>query len=296
MPSGQELVDWAVARRGIGYSWEGRFGPNAYDCSGLVTADCWDHGLQPTGWNSTGLELWCRDNGLGVDVGVAIGVPGALVFIWGYGANGHVAMSTGDGRVIETPSDEGHMVGFSGFWTGRTHAFWTGAALIPGVDTGAVTPSDPILRVGSNGPVVADWQKFLGVTADGQFGPQTEQAVKNFQSLFGLEIDGIIGKQTWETRRYIENVQTPSPTPAPAPPESPQEDLMYIAVGDAVMGRIACCVDGGYRIGEMFTAPVGGYGIPQDAIDWNGQPGRGLRYVFFDGDNDRFAKLLDERP
>jgi hypothetical protein len=86
-----------------------------------------------------------------------------------------------------------------------------------------------------------------------------------------------------------------SPTPAPEPIPQ-EEDIMYIAVGDALMGRVACTVDGGYRVGDFFTAPALFAGIPQDAIDWNEEEGRGLRYVYFDGDVDRFALLIQHRP
>lgn len=33
--------------------------------------------------------------------------------------------------------------------------------------------------------------------ADGEFGPATEDAVKRFQTAYGLDADGIIGKETW---------------------------------------------------------------------------------------------------
>ncbi|WP_344870154.1 peptidoglycan-binding domain-containing protein, partial [Deinococcus aetherius] len=40
-------------------------------------------------------------------------------------------------------------------------------------------------------------QKELGVTADGQFGPQTKSAVVSFQQSRGLTADGIVGPNTW---------------------------------------------------------------------------------------------------
>lgn len=226
MPTGQQLVDWCVTQRGIGYSWEGRFGPYAYDCSGLMVATMRANGIEPGGFNSTGQEIWCRDNGLAIDINTALSIPGALVFVWGYGANGHVAMSMGDGRIVETPSAEGHQVGISNFWRHN----WTGAALIPGVDygLGAVTPAEPVLQIGSQGPVVADWQRFLGIPDDGDFGPQTQGKVMDFQSLFGLEVDGIIGPQTWAARRFAETMppQTSDPAPAPPPAPAPTSDVL----------------------------------------------------------------------
>lgn len=40
-------------------------------------------------------------------------------------------------------------------------------------------------------------QELLGVTADGDFGPKTEKAVKTFQDAAGLHVDGIVGPATW---------------------------------------------------------------------------------------------------
>lgn len=58
------------------------------------------------------------------------------------------------------------------------------------------------LQVGSSGQEVLYYQNNLwglgfSVTSDGIFGPETQQAVKNFQYTWGnLAIDGIIGPQT----------------------------------------------------------------------------------------------------
>lgn len=40
------------------------------------------------------------------------------------------------------------------------------------------------------------WGQDLGAV-DGQFGPKTEQAVRNVQTFFGLTVDGICGPKTW---------------------------------------------------------------------------------------------------
>ena len=59
------------------------------------------------------------------------------------------------------------------------------------------------LKIGSSGAFVAKWQRFLiqsgfkKVAEDGKFGPLTELATKQFQSLRGLVSDGIVGEATW---------------------------------------------------------------------------------------------------
>lgn len=53
-----------------------------------------------------------------------------------------------------------------------------------------------ILRLGSSGSDVVLLQKFLGISADGSFGPKTEQAVKLWQSKNGLTPDGVVGPVT----------------------------------------------------------------------------------------------------
>lgn len=55
-----------------------------------------------------------------------------------------------------------------------------------------------ILKVGSKGKVVEEIQSKLGLTADGDFGPNTEKAVKNWQTKNGLTADGIVGPATLE--------------------------------------------------------------------------------------------------
>jgi peptidoglycan hydrolase-like protein with peptidoglycan-binding domain len=53
------------------------------------------------------------------------------------------------------------------------------------------------IQQGSSGPAVVAWQKIIGVTADGQFGPQTAAATKTWQAAHGLVADGVVGPRTW---------------------------------------------------------------------------------------------------
>jgi murein L,D-transpeptidase YcbB/YkuD len=53
------------------------------------------------------------------------------------------------------------------------------------------------LKLGSKGAAVKHLQEFLGITADGDFGPNTKAVVMKFQTSKGLTADGIVGPKTW---------------------------------------------------------------------------------------------------
>lgn len=59
------------------------------------------------------------------------------------------------------------------------------------------------LRLGSKGEEVKALQNFLGITADGDFGPKTEAAVKEWQAANGLTADGIVGPKTMDAMGLI---------------------------------------------------------------------------------------------
>jgi peptidoglycan hydrolase-like protein with peptidoglycan-binding domain len=61
-----------------------------------------------------------------------------------------------------------------------------------------VAPGRPTLRRGANNQLVRQIQMKLGVTpANGNFGPRTEAAVREFQRDRNLVPDGIVGPNTW---------------------------------------------------------------------------------------------------
>ena len=55
----------------------------------------------------------------------------------------------------------------------------------------------PTLRRGAQGELVNQIQRRVGVAADGNFGADTEAAVREFQRTRGLVPDGIVGPATW---------------------------------------------------------------------------------------------------
>jgi peptidoglycan hydrolase-like protein with peptidoglycan-binding domain len=97
-------------------------------------------------------------------------------------------------------------------------AFLGGAAPAPlpapvPVGPGGGTPVDPntspyftgLLYIGSEGPQVSELQRRLKAAyasyagqlpVDGDFGPLTDAAVREFQRRSGLTVDGIVGAQT----------------------------------------------------------------------------------------------------
>lgn len=78
-------------------------------------------------------------------------------------------------------------------------------AMVAGAAGGAapvVPASTPVLVnltlcQGSTGSAVVRLQQFLGISADGVFGPQTDAAVRAYQAGVGLGVDGVVGPLTW---------------------------------------------------------------------------------------------------
>ncbi len=57
-----------------------------------------------------------------------------------------------------------------------------------------------VIKIGSTDSAnISRIQRALNISADGNFGPQTESAVKAYQKRKGLAVDGIVGHATWNT-------------------------------------------------------------------------------------------------
>lgn len=79
-------------------------------------------------------------------------------------------------------------------------AFYSIAPWLPSderADTEPAPPPHPTLKRGSYGRDVRTIQGWVGTGIDGDFGPMTEAAVKDWQRAHGLVVDGIVGPKTW---------------------------------------------------------------------------------------------------
>lgn len=70
------------------------------------------------------------------------------------------------------------------------------------------TPQQKLtIKAGSTGPNVIEWQKIIGVAADGKFGPNTTAKTIEWQRKNELTADGIVGPATW-TKALQANIFT----------------------------------------------------------------------------------------
>lgn len=77
----------------------------------------------------------------------------------------------------------------------------------------------PLLKVGSKSDDVKKVQQKLGLTADGIFGKNTEEAVKRFQINHNIVVDGVVGDLVWSklmaTQQFTSTVTPPTTSSIP---------------------------------------------------------------------------------
>ena len=73
-----------------------------------------------------------------------------------------------------------------------------------------------VLKRGDNNEIVKKVQIVLGVDPVGNFGPKTEEAVKEWQKKNGLPADGIVGPATLAKMGIVVETKTPAATPKPS--------------------------------------------------------------------------------
>jgi len=96
-----------------------------------------------------------------------------------------------------------------------------------------------LLKKGSKGDDVKKLQEKLGLSADGNFGPGTEEAVKAFQTKSGLTPDGLVGDGTWSKLFGAAQVEAPVAAPVASIPRSSFKlDKLKGHVPDAVIAQI----------------------------------------------------------
>ena len=144
--------------------------------------------------------------------------PGTAVFTGDAKSHGHIGLYVGDGKVIEA---SGTIAGVcvsnitAGKWTyygelkGVDYAQNSENPAVPApsvpVDEQTPVTALPTLKKGNKGDSVKRLQEKLiskgyplpRYGADGDFGSETESAVKQFQKDHGLTVDGIVGAKTW---------------------------------------------------------------------------------------------------
>lgn len=157
-------------------------------------------------------QLWDPATNARVAFGLAYMVEGKPLFPWGPYRGDSPTHNTDVGAAraaVEQAQAQGLL--------GRPFDGGTGAnapsdtpmdapAATPSASAGAPsaqTASMPTLRIGARGEAVADLQRRLQAAGfspgpvDGWFGPQTQAAVRSFQSSRGITVDGWVGPQTW---------------------------------------------------------------------------------------------------
>lgn len=213
------LYGWSLQNQ----PWCDLFTDEAFiDCFGLETGAAMTY--QRIGAGSAACRQsaqFFKDNGAFVQ----IPEPGDVVFFYYDGAINHQGIVTGvDGSRISTVegnssdavSARSYQIGASNI-AGYGRPKWSLAAGEGAEETGSPEEPAPVTKHGScvaripmlaqgdRGPAVAALQAALHVLKysigaagiDGDFGPATAAAVKNFQGQNGLEADGEVGSMTW---------------------------------------------------------------------------------------------------
>lgn len=200
-----------------GKKWIGHY---VIDCSGVAYRAFKKFGISiPHGSNSLWRGSYLSKKGKLSDKSPAFlaTLPkGAPIFTGTESDKPHVGHYDGEGYVYEA---SGTIAG--NIKTPITDKKWTYWGIYKNLDYDEATPSEPIeitpaketptdsrptLRKGDKGEYVTLLQtKLLNLRyalpkfgADGDFGKETEAAVKQFQKDWGLKVDGIVGPETWK--------------------------------------------------------------------------------------------------
>ncbi len=147
-----------------------------------------------------------------------------------------------------------------------------------------------LLKKGDNNENVKLMQEKLGISpAVTNFGPKTEQAVKEFQAKHGLPADGIVGPKTWEMIMGQGGVSIAPVVPAPIQPVAPvgglKLDKLKGHIPDAVIAMIPDTaakfqIDNPLRLAHFLAQcghESGGFKATQENLNYSA---KGLNGIF----------------
>ena len=194
----------------LGSKWIGHI---VTDCSGLFAWWIEQLGDKIAHGSNSIWDRYCRNKGTlknGKKLSGESMMPGTAVFTTGSdGKHGHIGLYTGDGTVSEAMGCR------NGVTTSKvTDSRWKAWGELKMVEYDGYVPEPepeededyPTLRKGNKGKYVTLLQVKL-ITggydlgkwgADGEYGSQTEKAVKEYQKDHGLTADGVCGPKTWQ--------------------------------------------------------------------------------------------------
>jgi D-alanyl-D-alanine carboxypeptidase (penicillin-binding protein 5/6) len=147
---------------------------------------------------------------------------------------GSVSQTRTDAGIMDTP---GGSIAFCILTTNNKDQRWTddnegdllcaelGSAIYQYFNSQGEAPIAPVartLQTGASGDLVEALQRtlnarikdFPGIGVDGDFGPETEGAVKKFQTQEGLEATGVVSADTWRALGPLLTEEEPTPEPA----------------------------------------------------------------------------------
>ena len=110
---------------------------------------------------------------------------------------------------------------------------------------------------------VKELQSALHVGADGDFGPETEAAVRRLQARHGLTVDGVVGPDTWNVVG-VSDKETLTPPPSAMPKPAPSHNHAVAVAATSNVGLTAG--SGGAATGAPAPQPETATGAT--AVDW----------------------------
>lgn len=219
-----------AADQSHGYSQANRWGPD-FDCSSLIIQAYITAGVPIDKMKVyyTGNMQDLQDYGFvdvtdKVDLNTGAGMlRGDILYYHISGTNGHTAMYCGNGKIVHArgqsygssaTGDQGSEIAVTSYTRSKwRHVLrYTGSASVETADPVVSTVTNsvklPELKTGSYGTAVIVLQGILtmfgcigsngmALTIDGDFGANTDYALKAFQAATGLKADGVCGNATW---------------------------------------------------------------------------------------------------